>query len=250
MSRRPSAALAPFQPMTVPRKTEYARQQILEAIRNGLFAVGERLPPERELAALLGIGRSSLREALSMLQIAGIVEVRHGAGVFVRSLPGPEQADVPLDFLIAEQDFLTVTQARYVVERGLVALAVDEATRKDLTAINIAATEMERAAQQRDTPRFLDANIRFHEALAQAGHNPILAAFSLKLLHQLSQPKIKSVRAFFYQVEAGRLLQAAATHRQLADAIATGDRETALDAIYRHYADVVAPLLGSDPSWR
>jgi DNA-binding FadR family transcriptional regulator len=236
--------------MKVPRKTDYARQQILEAIRNGLFAVGERLPPERELAALLGIGRSSVREALSMLQIAGIVEVRHGAGVFVRGVPDSEQPDLPLDIVIAEQDFLTVTQARYVIERGLVALAIDAATRKDAAALSAGAAAMEQAAQQEDISRFLDANIHFHKALAQAGHNPILAAFSLKLLDQLRKPNIKSIRTFFYQVEASRLAQAALTHRRLADAIAAGDRETALAAIYRHYADVVAPLIGSDPSWR
>ncbi len=241
---------AAFQPVAVPRKTEYARQQILEAIRKGLFAVGDRLPPERELAALLGVGRSSVREALSMLQIAGIVEVRHGSGVFVRSVPGPQQAEANLDFLIAEQDFLTLTQARYVVERGIVALAVEEAHPEGLATMEAALADMDRARDEADILLFLGANISFHEGLARAGQNPILEAFSLKLLRQLDQPRIRSVRSFFYQVEAGRLARAVSTHREIYEGIVAGDRDRALDAIYRHYADVVAPLIGQDPPWR
>jgi len=241
---------AVFQPVTAPKKTEYARQQILEAIRRGVFAVGDRLPSERELATLLGVGRSSVREALSMLQIAGVVEVRHGSGVFVRSLPGPEQAEIPLDFLIAEQDFLTLTQARYVVERGIVALAVEEADPTGLDKMRSALADMDRSLNEADIGLFLKANIGFHEGLARAGQNPILEAFSLKLLRQLDQPKIRSVRSFFYQVDVHRLVRAVETHRQIYDGIVTGDRDLALDAIYRHYADVVAPIIGQDPAWR
>jgi len=239
-----------FQPAALPRKTEYARQQILEAIRKGLFAVGDRLPPERELAALLGVGRSSVREALSMLQIAGVVEVRHGSGVFVRNVPGPEQAEVPLDFLIAEQDFLTLTQARYVVERGIVALAVEEADPRGLDRMRSALEDMDRSLEESDISLFLKANISFHEGLARAGQNPILEAFSQKLLRQLDQPKIRSVRSFFYQVDLHRLIRAVETHRQIYNGIVAGNRDLALDAIYRHYADVVAPIIGQDPAWR
>lgn len=239
-----------FQPVTAVRKTEWARQQILDAIRKGIFAVGERLPGERELAALLGIGRSSVREALSMLQIAGIVEVRHGSGVFVRRVPGLDQPDASLDFLIAEQDFLTITQARYFIEKGIVSIALEEPDPCGLTAMSTALSEMEEAVATRDINRFLEANVRFHQGLAEAGRNPVLAAFSHKLLHHLAQPKIKSVRLFFYQAEAGRLEQAIATHRDLYVALSNGDREAAFKAVYRHYADVVAPLIGGEPMWR
>lgn len=250
MAEQRHAPSAAFQPVTIPRKTEYARQQILEAIRKGLFAVGDRLPPERELAALLGVGRSSVREALSTLQIAGVVEVRHGSGVFVRNLSGPQQAEASLDFLIAQQDFLTLTQARYVVERGIVALAAEEADPTGLTTMETALAEMDQACQTPDIPSFLKSNIKFHEGLARAGRNAILEAFSLKLLRQLDQPQIRSVRSFFYQVEATRLPRAVATHRQVYEGIIAGDRDQALDAIYRHYADVVAPIIGQDPPWR
>lgn len=239
-----------FQPVAALRKKEYARRQILEAIRKGMFAVGDRLPSERELTALLGVGRSSVREALSMLQVAGIVEVRHGSGVFVRSLLGPEQTEALLDFLTPDEDFLTVTQARYVMERGIVAIAVEEADPRGLEGMRLALADMDRCLRETDIGLFLKANIGFHEGLARAGQNPILEAFALKLLRQLDQPKIRSVRSFFYHVDVRRLVRAVETHRQIYDGIVAGDREVALAAIYRHYADVVAPMIGQEPKWR
>src|SRR5438067_5760864 len=98
-------------------------------ILRGELQAGQKLPPERELAAQLGVSRSSLREAIRALIALNILESRHGNGTFVTSLD-PELLAEPIDFVLKvnESALDALFEARKVVEAGVAALAAERAT--------------------------------------------------------------------------------------------------------------------------
>jgi GntR family transcriptional repressor for pyruvate dehydrogenase complex len=140
-------------------------EQIRELIRNGHFKQGTRLPPERELAQQLGVSRPSVREALFALEIAGSVEVRMGAGIYVRGMG--EQATHGLG-----ESPLELMQARLLLEGGLVAQACARVTPEGLAAVREALGAMREAVALGRSA--LDADRRFHLAIAGMAGNTVL----------------------------------------------------------------------------
>ena len=144
--------------------------RLRELIRQGQFGVGSRLPPERELALQLGVSRPSVREALIALEIAGCVEVRMGAGIYVReaavsgadSAATPGLGDSPMELM----------QARAMLEGSLMAPACVRASPEGLRAVREAIDEMRQAMQAGRSA--LDADRRFHLAIAALAGNSVL----------------------------------------------------------------------------
>jgi GntR family transcriptional repressor for pyruvate dehydrogenase complex len=140
--------------------------QLRELIRQGRYDVGSRLPPERELAQQLGVSRPSVREALIALEIAGCVEVRMGAGIYVRGSGDAADAgslgESPLELM----------QARVVLEGGLMPQACARATPDGLAAVRAAIDDMRDAIAAGKSA--LDADRRFHQAVAALAGNSVL----------------------------------------------------------------------------
>lgn len=235
-----------FQPLPTQRKAQYVVAQIVAAITVGTFTVGDRLPPERELASMLNVGRSSVREAVSMLQIAGVLEVRHGSGTFVRRVPEPGfDVDVSgagaIDVALSA-DFLQLSEARYAFEIGAVRLACMRRESSGLAELDGAVSDMARAGQDRDSVAFLDANVRFHTGLAACTSNGDIVRLSTLLLKALDAPGIRRVREFYYSVEPNRMTTSAEAHRRLAHAVAEGNRRLADRLLEEHYGSLAEPL--------
>ncbi|HEY0957375.1 MAG TPA: FadR/GntR family transcriptional regulator [Roseateles sp.] len=140
--------------------------QLREQIRQGRYGVGSRLPPERELAQQLGVSRPSVREALIALEIAGCVEVRMGAGIYVRG-----SGDTETTAGLGESP-LELMQARVVLEGGLMPQACARATPAGLAAVREAVDEMRNAIAAGKSP--LDADRHFHQAVAALAGNSVL----------------------------------------------------------------------------
>ena len=233
-----------FKPLSAQKKAEYVAQQILEALVDGRLRAGERLPPERELAAMFNVSRSSVREAMTMLQIAGVLDVRHGSGTFVRSMPDPHLLYQSLRTDLASgDDFADLSAARHAFEMGILPLAIEEREPEGLQEMEAALRRMEEAARTRNTRLFLDANVQFHIGLARATGNRTLAALAGQLHGLLSTPSMKKLREFFYSREFDRVIRYLAIHRDLYDAVARGDLEAARQAVHQHYANVAAPMI-------
>lgn len=235
-----------FQPLSTQRKAQYVVAQIVAAITAGTFSVGDRLPPERELASTLNVGRSSVREAVSMLQIAGVLEVRHGSGTFVRRVPEPGfDVDAPgagtIDVALSA-DFLQLSEARYSFEVGVVRLACLRRNAEGLAELDGALSDMERAGEARDSVAFLNSNVRFHTALAACTANEDIVRLSTVLLRALDAPGIRRVREFYYSVEPNRMTLSAEAHRRLARAITEGTLRLADRLLEDHYGSLAEPL--------
>ena len=110
--------------------------------------LGDRLPPERELARQLAVGRSSLREAIQGLQTMGVVEVRHGVGTFFTSEPSKWLLS-PLRFSTTppRRLFAELIEARLLVEVRLAVLAAERATKEDIARLKEAAEKRAHAVR-------------------------------------------------------------------------------------------------------
>src|SRR6266567_972630 len=161
----------PFQAVATQRLYEQVAGQVTELVARGEFKPGDRLPPERDLAKVLGVSRPTVREAMIALEIAGLVEVRVGAGTFVTDKASANGAANGRLFEGVGSSPLELIAARRTIEPEVAALAAQLATETELTAI--AETIFMIAAAQ-DTPAHRAAD---HRAVYQAiaAHDPAAA---------------------------------------------------------------------------
>lgn len=220
----------PIQAIDSDRLYRKIAQQLSELIAAGELAPGQRLPAERDLAHQLGVSRPSLREALIALEIAGKVEVRVGAGVFVspRSTPA-----IPALAEEGEGPFELIT-ARRVVEGETAAAAAEEATAREIASIRSAVEELEaHSAGDRETD---GADRAFHLAVARATHNGPLAAVVQLLWDQGRGAIWRQMERHFQTPE----LRAASLrdHRAVLSAIEARDPRGAREAMRAHLSRV------------
>ncbi len=166
----PKVTLSP-----APRRklTETVAEQLLGAIRT--LPAGTKVPSERELTKELGVGRSTVREALNGLAMLGIVEIRHGQGVFVTGEASP--AAEPSSMTAALQRGVTheFIEARLIVEVEVARLAAERRTSEDLARLE-AAIKKQKARLGSDLDSLIDVAASFNVLLAEAAHNEVLRA--------------------------------------------------------------------------
>jgi GntR family uxuAB operon transcriptional repressor len=218
--------------------------QIAALIDSGEFPAGSRLPAERELAALLGVSRTSVREAIISLEIAGRVEVRVGSGIFVTE-PGAAQIVGLADDGPSPFDLLA---ARRMIEGEIAALAATTARKADFPALRATVERMRKHAD--DFAKRDAADREFHVRLAAATGNGSLALVVEGLWQQRRGKLWARIEAFFHtrKIREGTLLD----HIGIIDAVESRDPEAARAAMHRHLArvekefqrqwDAIAPL--------
>ena len=202
----------------VAAKTVVAYVQRL--IVSGELKPGDKLPPERELAKLIGVSRPSVRTGLQSLATVGVVDSRRGAGTFVAD--GPPVLDVnPLSLFSALHGIPDgeLFEARRVIEIDLAGLAAERAGGDELAAISEQVMEM--FASLDDAQRFLIHDIRFHRAVSAAARNPLLGAIMEMVAEIFYEERRTTVDRWQGAPEA------AAQHRRIYQAIKSGDVERA-----------------------
>ena len=203
---------------------EQAADLLLERVRAGEWPLGSKLPGENTLGPQLGVGRSTVREAIRRLAGQGVLATRQGAGVFVASL------DIVEDWSVAvrKADINSVLEARIAVEVEATALAAQRRTPAELRAIRRAAGE--RAAARSDVETHVDADVAFHRAIVAAAHNPILVDLFDSFTPRSRQAMIELLRI---NGEFGSDADQYA-HTSILDAIANRDGQTAAALAREH----------------
>src|SRR5437879_13231203 len=146
--------------------------QIQTLVSSGALRTGGRLPPERELAERLGVGRSSIREAIQALQMMGMAEVRHGTGVFLTGGPGRWLLE-PLKWTSDSRMrlFKDLIEARLSVEVTLAQLAAQRATEAEVAALRAAADRRAVAT----SGQYLESGFACQQAIAEAARHQVAA---------------------------------------------------------------------------
>jgi GntR family transcriptional regulator, transcriptional repressor for pyruvate dehydrogenase complex len=204
---------------------ELAVSQLREQVLSGQWPVGARLPAETELARLLGVGRSTVREAVRVLVHDGLLETRQGSGTFVRSVT----ADSGWEPLLRRAAILEVYEVRQALEVQAAGLAAARRTREDIAQINARLGEREQAgAAARDTA-FVDADVAFHKAVVAAAHNPLLSEMFTSFTAVLREALIGVVSD-----DSLGMIDYSPAHVQLAAAVEAGDVAAAQRATHDH----------------
>jgi GntR family transcriptional regulator, transcriptional repressor for pyruvate dehydrogenase complex len=153
--------------------TEAAFEQLIANVVNGVWAAGDRLPPERDLCQQFGIARTSLREALKAMELVGMLDSRVGDGTFVCARS--EFLSRPLLWAFTGTDhneLQDIMEARTIIEENLAGLAAERATDTEIGQIGAAVQEM--SDHIASGTSILDSDMRFHMAVANAAQNEVL----------------------------------------------------------------------------
>ncbi|MGE5336624.1 MAG: FadR/GntR family transcriptional regulator [Gemmatimonadota bacterium] len=201
--------------------------QLITLIRRGEFKPGARLPAERDLARELGVSRPSVREALIALEVEGFVEVRGGAGVYVKNRGGVHAAHAALP---PDAGPFELIAARRLVESECAGLAARNATRAQIGQLKSALTSMSRDRRRNRAP--LDGDRLFHERIGAASGNSALALLVKTLWVQRTGPLFLRLEHHF---DTPALWSAAIDeHEAVIDAIEQRNGAAARAAMRRH----------------
>lgn len=199
---------------------EQATEHLREQITGGVWPVGTKLPGETTLAASLGVGRSTVREALRALAGAGLVQARQGAGVFVIAAEPKEDWAAQL----RRAAVTDVYEVRISIEVEAARMAARRRTDDDLTGLT-AALAGRRAAGGAGDAAFVDADIALHAAVVAAAHNPVLSALFTEFVPTLRKGLIDMLELL--DLRAGDPDHGDDGHAALVDAVVRGDGDAA-----------------------
>lgn len=210
-----------FRTVHVARASGDIVQQIKGSIFSGRLVPGDRLPSEKDLTEQFGVSRTTVRDALRVLESQGLIEIKVGAGggAFVLE-PSSEPVSQALTDMLRLQGVPIdeLVEARLVVEMSIIKFAADRATAEDIEAMRIAVAQA-RAARDAGDPRFTPHSVNFHLALARAAKNSVLLF------------TVSSLRNPFYDT-----LEKLMPDDAMADR-AIEDHQKILDAIMEHDAE-------------
>ncbi len=205
---------------------------LMAKIRNGLYKPGEKLPTEPEVMAEQGVSRTVVREAISRLQAAGLVETRHGVGTFV--LPATSLPAHPLDFstVVTIRDVLAMLELRISLETEAAGLAAVRRTDEQLERMYQAVQAFEDGVNRGETS--VEADYQFHLQIALATHNKYFEDF-YRHLGTATIPRTRLDTSQF-SAEPGQsyLYRTNREHENILDAIARQDQQAASAAMRMH----------------
>src|SRR6516165_3797610 len=206
------------------RLYEQLAARLLDYVEVTGLRVGDRLPSERDLAGALKVSRASVRQATVALEVRGTLEVRHGDGIYLKSLPN--DSGHLMELMTQRHRLPAILEAREALETQLAALAAARRTEADLAAmdraLNIMATDIEADGFGEEGDRL------FHEAVTGAARSPLLAEFMAALAAPIAETRRSSLG------EPGRPPRSLHAHQRILDGIRSGDPAAARQAMRRH----------------
>ena len=221
-------AITALRPLERSRLYEDLGERLGQFVGEARMAPGDRFPPERELARQLRVSRTSVRQAMVVLQAQGFVDVRHGEGIFLRRTRGFGES---LPKLIERRRRLPeVLEAREALEVKLAELAAGRRTKEDLTAMHGALRTMEKEIKSRGLGTEGDAAL--HHAIASAARNQVLLHLIDAMAEAIQETRVESLS------EPGRPPRSLEAHRRILNAIEAGSGLKAAQAMRTHLRQV------------
>ncbi len=192
--------------------------QVITNIINGTFQPGERIPTEAELAAALGVGRNSVREAIKILSAYGILEIRRADGTFVCSDFSPRMLDPMVYGIILSRNAADLVEVRKAVETYSYYLASRKATEDDIRRLSDALDRYiaEISKEPCDYRAVSDLDAAFHNTLCSCGHNQILLKINEIVCLLLYESRLQTIRIMIERGDRDFLIN---VHRKSFDVV-------------------------------
>ena len=229
--RQPLGPILDIQRVTRRALHQQVAESLRELILAGKLQRGDALPPERELAERFGVSRATVREALRVLQLWGLIETRRGGGNYV-SLPSLEHIVAPLSTILQHNRALQdeLLDARLVFEPSVCWLAAQRRTAEDLAAIEAIIERQARRVEQGELA--VEEDSAFHLALAEATHNRVIPRLIQTINDLLLESRLRSLRT------PDRPHRSLEGHLRILAALRAGDAEAARQAMCDHIAEI------------
>ncbi|MDQ8044098.1 MAG: FadR/GntR family transcriptional regulator [Solirubrobacteraceae bacterium] len=221
-----SGQMRPAQPLERRPLHEQIADRLRELIDDQQLQPGDKITPERELAVQLGVSRHSIRQALAALRAIGLLEIRHGDGVYLARSPNELVPMLAQQLAETQAEFPHIWEVRQAIESQSARLAARRRTDDDLDAIGAAVTAMAASIDAGD--QGTDADHDFHHAVADAAHNPLITMLMRELAEAFASTSGASL------AKPGQPARSLADHRAIAEAIASGDEDAAGAAMLAH----------------
>lgn len=172
--------------------TDEISRRIREMIESGTYSLGDKLPTEMELREQFGVGRSSVREALRILQAYGLVELRPGTGAFVASVTERSEEAIRSWFIEKETELDEMMEVRMAVEPLAVRLAIDKASMDEIEEIEAIHDRFAKAVENSDPLELATLDEAFHTAIISASHNSLLIKINQLLVDAFREYRTKA----------------------------------------------------------
>jgi GntR family transcriptional repressor for pyruvate dehydrogenase complex len=214
------------------RLYEQIVQQVEESIHKGTLKAGDQLPPERDLAQQFGVSRTAVREAVKALREKGLVEAYPGRGTFITE-SSPYSMRQSLDRMLKigqPEGSAYLAEVREILEPEIAALAATRFDAEDLASMREQVAVMDTA--RKDPDAFIEADLDFHLALAEAAANPLILSLIDSIVGLLREQRIG-----IFQVEGGPE-RGQYHHKRILEAIEHRDPLGARDAMKAHLRQV------------
>jgi GntR family transcriptional regulator, transcriptional repressor for pyruvate dehydrogenase complex len=214
------------------RLYEQIVRQIQDSIHNGGLKEGDQLPAERELAQQFGVSRTAVREAVKTLHEKGLVEAYPGRGTFVTS-GSSNSFKLTLDRMMRSgppESAVHLTEVREILEPEIAALAAQRADEEMLSAMREAISVMDVARS--DAEAFIEGDLDFHLALAEAAANPLILSLIDSIVGLLREQRMRT-----YFVKGGPE-RGQYHHKRILEAVEHRDPQGAREAMRAHLCQV------------
>lgn len=225
--------------------TDRVTQLLVGEITSGQYQIGEVLPPEQIIAERLGVSRTVLREAVSRLKAEGLVTSKQGRGLAIAAVVRPSVLRMHPAHEGDLKQIVNIVELRRGFEIEAASLAAERRTEGDLRAMRQALADMAKALESDNVVAGVEADMRFHQAVAEATRNEHYIEFFdfLRglLVHNLTVSRTRSARA-------QRAASAQKEHETLYKAIELGDPELARQCAREHIQNTEARLRISVPA--
>ncbi len=221
-----------YQPIQSERLYEQIVEQIESRILAGDLKVGDQLPPERELAEQFAVSRTAVREAIKALREKGLVEIRLGRGTFVVQ-GGSGIVRHSLGLLMKNdpaRGSLNLVEVREILEPEIAALAATRITDEYISAMQKAVETMDHALDNVEV--FVEADLDFHLALAEATQNPIIPALIDSIIELLREQRKRIA------LTEGGLHRGQYHHKRILEAVMQHDPQAARKAMQDHLRQI------------
>jgi GntR family transcriptional repressor for pyruvate dehydrogenase complex len=213
------------------RLYEQIVQQVEESIHKGALKAGDQLPPERELAEQFGVSRTAVREAVKALREKGLVEAYPGRGTFITD-GSSYTIRQSLDRMMrsGHEGFTSLAEVREILEPEIAALATTRAGEEDIAAMREQVAAMD--AAKSDPEAYIEADLDFHLALAEAADNAIILSLIDSIVGLLREQRMR-----IFQVDGGPE-RGQYHHKRILEAIEHRDPVGAREAMKAHLKQV------------
>lgn len=228
-----------YKKVKVQKSHEVVLEHIKQQIITGQLSVGQKLPSVVDFAELFGVGRSTMREALSALKAMGWLDIQHGGGTYVSAIL-PFQADDEDDVFQKAESIQELLQIRIILETGNAGLAAKNRNSEDLNQLQSILDQMQ--SNMSDEIASEQADVDFHVTIAKATHNSLI----IQLMESLSSKihsMMRDTRKLWFFCEQSSSLQLIQEHQEIYKYILEQNETLAMERVRQHIEKVERILI-------